>query len=296
MTHSLDALAEDISQAYEGPARALFDRQVAWETRCIDDGVRRYHRTLERQVHHKDGQVSRESANIADTQVGQWIMRDMVGLILPAMQEAREATMDLISRTLNGGRGAPTPNWGYMMCLLSAEKLTVIGIRTILTQPIRSEKGIGRPAMGVSLQIGTAIRDEVEMEMWLESSALAKKEGHKRIDVAAAMVAKTKVVDRRRFARWRAKLDEIERLEWTKEQRIQLGARVMEICLAHGGRWFEMTDLIIRGRTERRVVLSLEAKAAIADHHSRLETNRPYLLPMMCPPRPWRRNADATDD
>lgn len=282
-------LYDRLLSQYQNLPKELIDKQLDWETTCTERGVVRYHSTLERRVKSRDGTERREPAALGDTQAGLWVMNDMVRCILPAMRQARE---DAITRITDSTRGL-MPEWTWLLPMLSAEKLTVIGVRTILTSPVREDKGIGRPALSICTQIGTAIRDECEFEQWRTDSRNAFKEGRSKVDLAKVLQSRVKTVDRRRFARWRKKIAEIERLDWSREHCIQLGGRVLDVCIEFGGRWFEFRDIIIRGRTERRVVLSDVARVALEDHHSKLEVSRPYLLPMRCPPVPWQRIEDG---
>jgi hypothetical protein len=43
------------------------------------------------------------------------------------------------------------------------------------------------------------------------------------------------------------------------------------------------------GKTERRLILTDRALAAISDINQRQEVARPLLMPMIHPPKPWRR-------
>ena len=54
---------------------------------------------------------------------------------------------------------------------------------------------------------------------------------------------------------WNARkkrLTEIETLKWSKEEKFHIGAKLLEIAIVHGGGFFELEYINIRGKTERQ--------------------------------------------
>lgn len=250
---------------------------------AIEQGKRRYERMI-------------AESGLADTTPGQIALREMLGdpregrgLIWACEQAREEARTGLI----DGGLGLK-PEWWWMIRFLSAEKLALITARCILTD-INKADGPGNPMAGIAISVGAAVKLEMEYEAWQQRSKEDKKAGRTRdskgnpIDVARIMRVKTGEVTAKTFRRWKRKLSSIENMEWTREMKLQIGTKLVLLAVEHGAGWFEYRKVAYRGKTERRIFLSELASQAIADINARLEVQRPYLLPMICPPKPWKR-------
>jgi len=70
----------------------------------------------------------------------------------------------------------------------------------------------------------------------------------------------------------------------------QIGAKLLDLMIKHGGGWFEQRLVYKTGKTERRVFLSDLAQQALTDINAQLEVNRPYMVPMRCQPNQWEHH------
>jgi hypothetical protein len=247
------------------------ERQIRWEMANVEEGVRRYRRSI-------------AEADLGDTPPGVIAMRDMMAGLVPAIEAARQEAIDGI---VSEGKGRK-PEWWWTIGFLSAEKLAVITTRTLLTD--RKQKQGGSLMTAVAHNIGASVKMEMEFEQWKRSEAKRVADDPRHVNLFRLVTSRAKRVDAKSFRRWRKKLSSIERLDWTREMKLQLGAKLLDLAIRFGGGWFEYRMIYRKGKSERNVMLTDLARIAINDVNARLEVNRPYHLPMKVPPKPWRRD------
>jgi hypothetical protein len=152
-----------------------------------------------------------------------------------------------------------------------------------------SQKKVTTLAMGVAGEV----RLQMEYEDWTarerEANRMAKRRGEQRKDLLAALKSRVKTVDARAWKRWARKIEATRDEPWPTEAKLQLGTMLIELMVKHGGGWFEVQNIpVTGGKTERRLILTDRALAAISDINQRQEVARPLLMPMIHPPKPWR--------
>ena len=253
------------------PRIADIERQQAFERHAVKLGVDRYRR-------------ANAEATLGDTPVGVEASRDMMNSLVPAVEEARKYA---VSKITTGGSGRQ-PQWWWLIGFLPADVLAFVACRVVLTA-YNSREDEGKAVTACALQIGTAVREEVEMRRWAAREAELSENDPDHIDMYKLLTTKSKVVDSRALARWRRKIDTIEREDWSRAARLDIGQKLLSLLVEHGGGWFEKRMVRSRGKTTGKIFISTEAKRAITDIDARLELNRPYLLPMKCRPKPWRK-------
>lgn len=258
------ALAVSLGEASET------DHQILHEMSGVDEGVERFRATLN-DPHMK----------LSDTAAGRKIFNETMALLIPAIKAAQDEAKDGIA---NSGRGIK-PVWWWHIAFISAEKLAYITIRSILG--VRMAEGhIGRKATNVCMDIGLVVKQQIEFENWLaESKHTAKETGGR--DLAADLVRRAKNFNQRQWGNWCRKIDAIETLDWRRDVRIHIGAKLLELAIENTGGFFTLKYVQIRNKTERQVFLSEPCRAMIEDIHSSVEVMSPVLKPMLIPPRPW---------
>ena len=261
------------SAAYDHIAEVggtVADVQIIHEMEGIDEGIKRYRQTL------NDPKTS-----LADTAAGRKIFKDVMAKLVPAIRDAQNAAADGIA---NAGKGV-RPVWWWYIQNITPEKLALITMRSMLGKHLK--KGtVGRPATGVFLCIGLAVRQQVEFENWLAKSKQNSKETGG-ADVAARLLAKSKNFNQRQFSNWTRKIDSIVTEDWPREVRTHIGAKLVELVIQHTGGFFEMRYVQGAGKTQRQIFLSNECEAMIEDLNSRVEVAAPILKPMIAEPLPW---------
>lgn len=271
------------------PTQCEIDAQIEWEGENITAGIERYRLSLTKMKQHADGTYTRVAADMGDTAPGMRIALDMMPKIVAALELAREEAIEGIGAS---GKGRPA-DWWWLLTTLPPDALAAIAVRTLLSGSHGARDSHARlTATTAALLIGGAVRDEVEFQRWRsESKRRSKEEGE--LDLAAVLIGRFRGhVCRRTYQRWRRKCADIIRLDWTREEKLQLGMKLLVTTIENGGGWFVMETAHVRGRTVRVVNLSDDARAAITNLNAMLEVTRPYLLPMICPPKPWRKKLE----
>lgn len=265
---------EDLDEALAlALMQAEIDREVEWEMAAIDAGVERYRRSV--------------STDFADSHPGRIIQNDMMRQISPAIAKVQGHYAD---RIVTPEKAKSVPKWVWPILTLPADVLAFLTIRTLIVAP-HTDNGQGRTATAVALNIAMAIRDQVEYTEWRKQSKARAKETGER-DFATVLVLRAggkDKVDRKRWRTWRRKIAEIPKQNWTKSQRLSMGALLLKLAIKNGGGWFEERNVRVKSKTEKRIFLSEAAVRAIGQINSEMEARRPVLPPMLIKPRRWHR-------
>ena len=260
---------EDRADAYDN-ADSLEEIQTIHEMAGIDEGIKRYRDSL------LDPKLK-----LSDTVAGRKIFADMMRTLVPALEAAQE---DAIEGIANGGKGS-RPVWWWHISFISAEKLAMMAIKTILGVRTQDYQH-GRPATAICLEIGVAVRQQMEFERWMQKSKKTSEETGGP-DLAAKLISRAKNFNQRQWGNWTRKIDEIETLDWTREQRGHIGAKLLQLVVTNTGGFFILKYVQMRGKTQRQVYLSDGCHAMIEDIHSRVEVVAPAVKPMLIPAKPW---------
>ena len=265
------------------PTQEAIINERQWEGDNITAGVERYRRGLYNIKHTEDGGIHQTPTSLADTQAGLNLTRDLVARLIPHIEEVRQLCIASLS---SRGAGRP-PVWMWYIPLLTADKLAVIVVRSVLS--VQDSKGLqtSSTATAVARCIGYAMRDQLEYEAWIKDSAASASEGDT-IDLAAVLVAQRKGnVDRKTFSRWKRKCADIKRLNWSVEDVVNTGMTLIHTAVNNSDGQIELRSLYKLRKTWNVVGLSEDAQGIIDKAHRRLELHRPYLLPTIIPPQPW---------
>jgi DNA-directed RNA polymerase, mitochondrial len=268
--HLAAILAKDLGQA------SSTDLQILHEMAGVDAGVERFEKTL-----------LDPNLRLSDTAAGRKIFNETISLLIPAIRAAQDIAIEGIA---NGGKGV-RPVWWWYISFVAPEKLAYITMRAILG--VRMASGsVGRKASGICMDIGLAVKQQVEFEKWLsESKRTAKETGGR--DLAAQLVRRAKNFNQRQWGNWTRKIDSIETLDWRRDTKMHIGSKLLELALQHTGGFFTLTYVQIRNKTERQVFLSDPCRAMIDDIHSRVEVMSPVIKPMRAAPKLWAWEAEA---
>lgn len=246
------------------------DRQIMQEMAGVEEGVNKFRSSLE------EG-----SLKMADTPAGRRIFDEMMNQLIPAIRADQEFSIDGIA---NAGKGV-RPVWWWYINFISPEKLAYITIRSIMAVRVSNDTA-GRKATHICMEIGTAIKQQIEFEMWLkEGKRIADETGGS--NLRARLVRTAKNFNQRQWGNWCRRIESIETLDWRRDVRIHIGAKLLELAIVNTGGFFELRYVHKRGKTERNVFLSDESRMMIEDINSRVEVMQPVLKPMLVPPRPW---------
>lgn len=249
------------------------ERQQRWEAMCVEEGIKRFKRKL-------------AGSTLSDAPGGIRIIGETIGSLTDGITAAQK---EAIAGVTSGSRVRQAP-WWWLLPVLPAQTLAFITLKVLLTF---SQHGSDYPSeLAVSFAIGEAVRMELEFTRW--KAAESEKAGADPQYRSNLLYALTHVrhhggVNQRNYARWLKKAEQVEKIEWARDQKVQVGAKLLLEAVTHSGGWFELKVIRKNGRPTRRVKLTDEALAALKDIHAAAEVNRPFLAPMRCPPKPWVR-------
>lgn len=261
--------------------------QMEWETQCIERGVDRYHASLYKTTVSPDGSVHQQQADIGDTRAGSAMLKQLMGRLVPAIEEARAEALE----GLTSEKGKNPPQWWWYMAWLPADALAYITLRASLAEK-PSAAARGRKVNSTCLRMGQSVKEELEFRLWKQRSKENAKSGDG-IDMAGMLIARCKGnVDRRTFSRWKKKIAEIEKFDWDVNTKLRLGVKLLDCLLQSCDQWFRVELVAGKGKTERMLYMSDKLFDKLNNIHEKLEVARPYMLPMFVPPRPWRKLDD----
>lgn len=244
--------------------------QVNFEMAAINEGVEKFRRLL----------VDKET-RLVDTGVGREIFKDQMSLLIPAIKREQEIAIEGIA---NSGRGV-RPVWWWYLPQVEADKLAYLSIKNLLSIRM-SDNGLGRPARTICMNIGLAVKQQMEFEKWLrESKQTSKTTGTP--DVAARLLRRAKNFNQRQWGNWTRKLQAIETLDWRRDVKMHVGSKLLKILIEESGGFFEMKYVQMRNKTERQIFLSDLCRKMIEDINNDIGYNSPSLRPMLIPPRGW---------
>ena len=245
-------------------------RQINHELDGVDEGVAKYEKYL-----------GDPATRLADTSVGRKIFKETMSLLIPAIAKEQEIAIDGIA---NAGRGV-RPVWWWYLPFVAPEKLAYISLRSALAVRMR-DNSVGRSARQICLDIGLAVKQQVEFEAWQKKSKETSKETGGP-DLAARLISKAKNFNQRQWGNWTRRIESIETLDWRRDVKMHIGSKLLQLMIEESGGFLEMKYIQVRHKTERQVFLSPACRAMIEDINSGLEIVAPVLKPMISPPREW---------
>jgi DNA-directed RNA polymerase len=256
----------------------LIDEQKRWEVDCADAGARRY-------------REANAELTLDQTLPGTTVLRQTVPPLaraVAALQQEAEAGI------AEGGRGR-NPEWWWLVTQLDAEKLALLVLRATLSTGSAAGRGRDRQVTSLALVVADGIKLQMEHERWVaqerEQTKAAKRAGVERPDLLAALKSRVKRVDARAWKRWTQKIGQVRDEPWPVQARLVIGTLLLETMVRVTEGWFEVIlQPVPGGKTEKRLRLTDVALAAIDDLDQRAALAMPLHLPMIAPPRPWRRS------
>lgn len=239
---------------------------------------------------------TRDEDRLPEEGAGKRMMRVILPKLIPLIREKQQEAL----ANLTGGKGGRPFLWAAPILCLSAEKIAVITLRSALTERAKWVHGI---AMFIAKRVTT----EREFELMVEAERQRVKDGKlstyeqsrgfdKPVSVVTLMKDYAKTVDARTVRKWSAKVDHVEKLEWTDEERLSFGCLCLSLLVDAAPEWFEEVQYLSRTRgkvqTSFQLALTKEAEAYINHNRELDETAHPWLIPMITKPNAWTRKED----
>ena len=261
--------------------------QKDWEAHCVERGIERFRESQFKEIKQPDGTSRKELADIGETQGGMIVLKNLMGPLTPVIEAMRMEAIEGIQ----GVKGRE-PDWWWYIAWLPADKLAFMTIRAVLAEkPHTADQG--RKFNQIALRLGKSIKEQIEFDRWLQQSKQKAKDMGT-LDFAQFLINNHRgPVNRRAFARWKRRCADILQEDWSSEICLKVGARLLEAMHMANPDAVETYLHMSRGKTTRMLRLSESILQDLTSINERLEVNRPYLLPMKCPPRPWRRVSES---
>lgn len=227
--------------------------------------------------------------SLDETPPGMSVIRD----VMPGV-EAEVATIQALALDgiANAGKGGQ-PAWWWMVAHLPADRTAFITLRTLLAGAPRERLGRARRCTTMAVGIADGLWMQLDYETWVEAEKrrqkVARAAGEEPHDMLAALKSRCRTVDRRAWDRWTWKIKRARSERWPTDAKVSVGTALIDCAVRGGGGWFEQRlQSVGGGKTERQIVLSDAAVAALQDLEQRAAIARPMRMPMICPPREWR--------
>lgn len=255
------------------------ERQQRLELSAVDRGVARYRQALAE---------ARKEKNEAETGPGNRLISDVLDTLVPAIREEQERTLQALTESKAGNEGYRLASLAFLS--LSPEKLALITARSAFTA-----KQDFRAATALALQIASRVKLEREWELWGENERVRAKETET-VNLVELMKSRVKNVRARSVRAWMKWADAVDTLDWSLETKTKLGAHLLNLLVQHGNGWFEFAYVPHSGRgrdftTKRVVRLTENGRKFLDDAHAQSELTRPWLMPMVAPPKEWKHEA-----
>ena len=256
----------------------LLQLQYDRETLCVSEGVRRY---------KEDVLAAQQRGEEIDTPPGVKLSVD----ILPGLEKAIEKAQSEAVRALSTNAH---PLWGGPILYLSAAKIAVITLRTVLGTDYQTK------AQSLAWAIATSIRTEREFELWRDAEKAKAKADPEAVDVHGLMIRSIRKVNTRNAKDWMRKTQTWEPIHWTTEQRLSLGATCLQLLVWESNGFFEFVTHTRprygRPHSVSTVRLTRIGRSFLDNQHNIVSEWRPWLTPMIVPPRRWERKLKDDKD
>lgn len=247
-------------------------KEIQWEHEGHEEGIRRY-------------RESASNAPLQTTAPGQKLAQ----LLLPGYVDAiADAFTDHWDSAMSSDRRPKSVPWHWVLGMLEPDEMAVIGISVVLSCLDSTNR------TNVCLAIGAAVETQIDYHQWQDASKAQAKEAGFKKSVAERLIAKygpQVSVDSKR--RWKQTCSSFEALDWAKDVRVSVGAKLLTLLLeTHPDVFVELK--IHRGSTTRTVIqLSEVILNDIEALHDLASYSRPFLLPTLVEPQPWHRDEES---
>lgn len=263
-------------QAYMSPSE-MISKEILWENHQVEEGARKYKELM-------------EDKTLDETTGGMRLLKSVIHNTIEGMSTAYEE----VDQMMNSTAGHKTQSWLYILPLVTAEQASIIAVNKILSYcglPNRYENGYTI----LCREVAEALRTQVKYENWKVQSKeenkgkLDKKGKPFRQSPAQMLIAQNKGhINRNKLARWEKKFDNYVDIVWSEEDLMNVGAKVISVVCLASPDIFNFNQHTQKGKTLRTVGLTESAWKMYSDTEEFAEVQRPFLLPTLIKPVPYR--------
>jgi DNA-directed RNA polymerase len=256
----------------------LIDIQIAREEHAVARGVDRFLKVL-----NEDKAKGREF----EGPVGQTMTRRVLQDLVPVVKDLqRKARAKVVAGQTTGER---LTGWEMPVCLMSAEEMAFITLKTVLiTEPRRCIR------QGLARRIGNMCNLQVMWGNVTKAEKARVKEGatepgYNRIQV---MKRQVKAVNPRSVKKWLKKLDDLTTEDWNNELKVKIGAPLLECLVIAAPDVFEVEHVhhtsMNRHAIHMMIRMTDEHRALLEAEYDTFGEANPWLEPTLAPPLNWK--------
>jgi hypothetical protein len=254
--------------SYLQPTALQLEQQAKFEVEAFEQGVSRFREAL----------LTRD---LSELTAGQRLLREIVPGLSEAITKARAEAVERI-----GDRTGQPPQWAWPIQLLDdPAKIAVITLGCILAmRKLTHDEDRYRPTLQstavtpLAREISKAIQLQVEYDKWAGDNP----------DLEKRLKARYPTVHRNVWRRWRVKVEALRAEPWEAGAEVTLGAHLIHLLVETAPTRFVIEKITLRGKPTTHLTISEATIELISDVTTRGEIARPFLMPMVCPPIPWR--------
>lgn len=247
------------------------EAEIRWELRAVEDGARRAREQMDTKA-------------LSETTPGRRLMKRA---IVPLVGEIKKAQKEAADMLIDGKLGRK-PHWCLPMTTIDPYKLAVIVVSTIFNSTPKQFTP-HYPISRVALGIHHAVYTQVDYDQWEEQQRELRKETGQ-VTELDNYLRHTKKIDKASFDRFTWKINRARMEKWPYEVGIHFGVKCLDLLVQSNPSWFEVrTNRTRNGKHETQLMLSQECRDLLVDLMEQEELRKPRMLPMIQPPKPWKR-------
>jgi len=234
------------------------------------------------------------TANPLTLPPGRKVLRDVCKPLIKAITAAQAEAKAAL------GTAVKPHLWSWPIQLVEADKMSVLVLSVALGNLQSGGSGRTLCLVDQARRIAVCVRDEVEYGRWQAAQDQANAEAKKRKDedhhdLLKALKRTYPSLDRRTWAKWRAKVKALREEPWGAAVETALGCYLIALLVDAAPNHFVLKKrALIDGRTQLYLAPTDGCSEAMADIKARAEVSRPALMPMIIPPNPWRYDDPVT--
>lgn len=251
-------------------------REAAWEVAAVDRAVKKYQEAA-RDARRADRQHELPPARRA--------LVETVGPVSARIHGMQDTAIEA-----RGSAGRP-PGWHGPFLAFPADVLALVAVTSAVRSPAMTSGRVGQPVTGFSRWIAATLRDQADHDRFVEAQrAEAKADKENGGELLRRFLAAHPDADRRAWSRFAAKVEGARSQAWGDDIRTDVGAALAKALVEGAPDWFELGRVgdLPEHRNPMCILLTEKAVEKMADVDVRVEVARPLMLPMICPPNPWR--------
>ncbi len=256
-------------------------RQIDLEVLSVQRGLARYTADLA---------AKRASDKEYDGSPANKFVVEVMEKFIPEVARFRTAAGRKLVRGMT--TGVRLGGWEALAYALPAPVLAYIAVRTVMGAAHGTTRSVhklgGRIGLMANLQMNW---DDAQRQ---ERERVSGTEERNRINL---MKSKVRQINPRHVQKWLRWLDGIQTQKWSLEHRMKLGSNLALLLCEVCPEFFELRTVHenVRGRIRvvRTIFSTPLADARLESAHDWCAMERPWLLPMVCQPLPWKWDHDA---